>query len=203
MRKKTSAKARVGRPRDFDEASALEAAMRVFWAKSYEGATMSELTKAMRINRSSMYAAFGGKQALYHLALARYTEGPMRYIGTALEQPTVRAVVQGLVNGTADFLSLPGNPAGCLSIQGALACGTDSQPIKRAMVQWRARGEAAIEKRLQRAKKDGELDSAANPADLARYLSAVMSGLGVQAANGATKSQMKRIAAMTLRFMGC
>src|ERR1700739_4274852 len=71
---------KMGRPRGFDENAALEAAMRVFWEKSYEGATLSDLTSAMGINKSSMYAAFGDKAALFRRAMERYREGPMRYM---------------------------------------------------------------------------------------------------------------------------
>jgi AcrR family transcriptional regulator len=202
MSGKTARDGKSGRPRGFDEGAALEAAMRVFWAKSYEGATMADLSKAMDINRSSMYAAFGDKAALYRSALARYREGPMSYIRDALARRTVREVIEGLVNGTVEFLATPGNPAGCLSIQGALACGTGAERIQRATAAWRTGGEAAIAKRLQQARKEGGLGASTKKADLARYVSMVMAGLGVQAANGATKLEMKRIAAMALRYMG-
>jgi AcrR family transcriptional regulator len=193
---------RMGRPRGFDEEAALEAAMRVFWAKSYEGATMADLTDAMGINRSSIYAAFGDKERLYKLVLERYTAGPMTYVRTALEKPVLREVIEGLLNGTVEFLATPGNPKGCLSIQGALACGTDAEPIKQTMIEWRAQGELQLKRRLVRAQRDGELSSAVNAADLARYLSTIMTGLGIQAANGAKRAEMKRIAEMALRYMG-
>ena len=192
---------KMGRPRGFDENVALDAAMKVFWEKSYEGATLSDLTKAMGINRSSMYAAFGDKEELFALAVGRYRDGPMTYIRQALEQPIVRGVIEGLLYGTVEFLKAPGNPHGCLSIQAALACGTDADPVKQAMIEWRKKGEAVIKKRLAQAQKDGDLRG--NPADVTRYISTVMAGLSVQAVNGASEAEMKRIADMTIEFMAC
>jgi hypothetical protein len=70
------------------------------------------------------------------------------------------------------------------------------------MIEWRLNGQAVIKKRLQQAHKDGDLKGTMNPADFARYLSSLMAGLGIQAANGATKSEMNRIANIALHFMG-
>jgi AcrR family transcriptional regulator len=192
---------RMGRPRGFDEDAALEAAMKVFWEKSYEGATLTELTEAMGINRSSMYAAFGDKESLFKLVVARYREGPMTYIREALERPTLQAVIEAILYGTVEFLSTPCNPRGCLSIQGALACGTDATPIKQTMVDWRKKGEAAFRKRFLQAQHNGDLPANFDPADVARYISSIMTGLGVQAVNGASKAEMKRVADMALQFM--
>jgi AcrR family transcriptional regulator len=202
MKTETKCSSKMGRPRGFDEDVALEAAMRVFWAKSYEGATMADLTEAMGINRSSMYAAFGDKESLFRLAIERYRNGPMTYVKEALALPTLRETVVALLNGSVDFLGTPGNPRGCLSLQGALASGTVAEPAKDAMIEWRKQGEAVIRKRVQQAQRDGDLDKAINPTDFAHYLSVLMSGIGVQAANGATKAEMKRYAEMALRFMG-
>src|ERR1700751_1881083 len=99
MNTSTAVDVRMGRPRGFDEDAALEAAMRVFWAKSYEGATMSDLTEAMGINRSSMYAAFGDKETLFRRAIERYRTGPMTYVRKALALPTLREVVPALLYG--------------------------------------------------------------------------------------------------------
>jgi AcrR family transcriptional regulator len=202
MRGEPKDSGKMGRPRGFDEDAALEAAMRVFWAKSYEGATMADLTRAMGINRSSIYAAFGDKESLFRRAIERYRNGPMIFIREALALPTLREAVVALLNGSVDFLGTPGNPRGCLSLQGALACGTDAEPAKKAMVEWRQQGEAAIRRRVQQAQRDGDLNKTINPTDFAHYLSVLMSGISVQAANGATKSEMKRYAGLALRFMG-
>src|ERR1700693_157067 len=105
MRKPTAAK--MGRPRGFAENAALEAAMRVFWEKGYEGSTLGDLTGAMGINRSSIYATFGDQEALFRLPMVRYAEGPAAYVRQALEQPTVRAVVEALLRGALEMLTDP------------------------------------------------------------------------------------------------
>src|SRR5258708_5550554 len=130
----------MGRPRGFAEDTALEAAMRVFWEKGYEGATLGDLTDAMGINRSSLYASFGDKETLFQLAIARYADGPAAYLRKALQLPTVRAVVAALLHGALELLTDPTSPRGCLSVQGALAVGSDAQRMKQAMIKWRKQG---------------------------------------------------------------
>src|SRR6266571_4767093 len=121
----------VGRPRAFDIDKALDRALRVFWRKGYEGATLSDLTKAMGINRPSLYAAFGNKEDLFRKALDRYAQGPAAYVREALSKPTARAVAQALLGGTVDLLTDPRNPHGCLMVQGTLACGTPTESVRR------------------------------------------------------------------------
>src|SRR4051812_50142989 len=120
-----------GRVRQFDADVALDRALEVFWARGYEGATLPELTKAMGINRPSMYAAFGNKEQLFRKALDRYATGPAGYVCAALEAPTARAVVEKLFQGAINSQSNPKNPRGCLMVQGAMACGDDAAPIQR------------------------------------------------------------------------
>src|SRR5437870_3017297 len=140
-----------GRPREFDIEQALDRALRVFWRKGYEGTSLPDLTRAMGINRPSLYAAFGNKEALFRKALDRYVEGPAAYVREALEEPTARAVIEALLRGAVDMLSCPGNPHGCLMVQGALSCGRTANPIRRELAARRAAGEAAVRRRFKRA----------------------------------------------------
>src|SRR4051812_32241062 len=102
----------AGRPRAFDADQALDRALTVFWEKGYEGASLSDLTRAMGINRPSLYAAFGNKEALFRRVVERYVEGPAAYVREALGEPTARAVVERLLCGTADLLADREHPRG-------------------------------------------------------------------------------------------
>src|SRR6202048_5382393 len=99
--KSEAAAAQRGRPRAFDPDAALERAMHVFWAKGYEGASLSDLTRAMRINRPSLYAAFGNKEQLFRKVLDRYMQGPLAFFGKALAAPKARNVVEQVFLGVA------------------------------------------------------------------------------------------------------
>jgi AcrR family transcriptional regulator len=191
--------ARQGRPLGFDPEKALEAALRVFWEKGYEGTALSDLTAAMGINRPSIYATFGNKEALFRKALDRYSERMTNYTAEALKEPTARAVAERLMVGTADLLSCPGNPKGCLMVQGALACGDEADPIRKELIARRATGEAALRERFERAKVEGDLPAAADPGDLARYVMAVMHGMSVQSAGGASREELQGVVDLSLR----
>src|SRR5215467_4035068 len=99
-----------GRPREFDTEKALDRALKVFWRKGYEGASLLDLTEAMGINRPSLYAAFGNKEALFRKVLKRYVEGPAAYVLEALKEPTARAVAERLLSGSIDLLADRRNP---------------------------------------------------------------------------------------------
>jgi AcrR family transcriptional regulator len=201
IRQKARGKPKMGRPRAFREEEALDAAMRVFWEKGYEGASLDDLTQAMGINRSSLYSSFGDKEALFRRVITRYGEGPLTFLWEALRQPTARAVIEALLLGTLKFLSDPSHPPGCLTLQAGLACSADAERVKKTVIDWRCGGLAQIQKRMQQAKKDGDLLPHVDPKDLARYVAILMNGLGVQAVNGATPAEMSRVVQMALRSM--
>jgi len=189
----------TGRPREFNVDRALDRALKVFWRKGYEGATLPDLTKAMRINRPSLYAAFGSKEELFRKALDRYAEGPAGYIREALNEPTARAVAERLLHGTIDMVTDRRHPRGCLIVQGALACGEAADSIRKELVSRRLASEAAIRERFERAVSEGDLRADSHPADLARYIMAVIHGTAVQAASGASHAELRRVAAMALQ----
>ena len=188
-----------GRPREFDVDKALDRALRVFWRRGYEGATLPDLTAAMGINRPSLYAAFGSKEELFRKALDRYVEGPAAFVREALNEPTARAVAERLLGGTIDLVTDRRNPRGCLIVQGALACGETAESVRREVAARRVAGEVAVRERFERARADGDLPAEADAADLARYVVTVMRGMAVQAAGGASREDLRRVAELALR----
>jgi len=192
-----------GRPREFDPDVALEAAMRVFWQKGYEGTSLSDLTAAMGINRPSLYAAFGGKEALFRKALDRYTAGPAAYLRAAMNAPTARTAVEQLLFGAIDLLSAPENPAMCLIAQGTLVSGKEADAVRREVNLRRQRGEAGLRTRLERAVSEGELPPDTDTAGLARYFVTVARGLGISALSGATRAELIGVAQIALHVWPC
>jgi len=189
----------AGRPREFDLDEALDRALEVFWRKGYEGASLPDLTKAMKINRPSLYAAFGNKEALFRKAIDRYLEDHACHLREALEAQSSREVVERLLAGTIEVIASPRNPRGCFMVQGALACGDEAASVRREMAKRRTALQTALRDRFQRAISEGDLPRDRDASDLARYLAALTHGMAVQAAGGATCEELKRVAKLALR----
>ncbi|MEM7728005.1 MAG: TetR/AcrR family transcriptional regulator [Pseudomonadota bacterium] len=63
---------RRGRPALFDPDRVVEQVADLFWARGYDGVSISDITEATGLSKSSLYNSFGGKDALFGRALARY-----------------------------------------------------------------------------------------------------------------------------------
>jgi hypothetical protein len=79
-----------------------------------------------------------------------------------------------------------------------LTCGDEADPIRKEVAIRRAAGQALIRQRFKRAKAEGDLPPDSDPADLARFVSTVIYGMAVQAAGGATRADLRRVAKMAL-----
>jgi AcrR family transcriptional regulator len=184
---------RPGRPREFDEDKALEAAMRVFWRDGYEGASLTNLTAAMGINRPSLYAAFGDKEGLFRRVVERYEKGPAAYVTDSLNERNARVAIERLLNAVVESTTCPENPRGCLLVHGELTAARGCETVRELLAQHRDAGERAVRSRLRRAQAEGELPAGVDAGDLARYIVTVMRGLSVEAASGATRAQLRRV----------
>lgn len=193
---------RMGRPIGFDKDTALEAAMLLFWERGFEGASMADLTKAMGISASSIYAAFGDKHSLFSQSVDRYLRTRAQYATEALAEPTLDQVIRALFDNTVAFLTGSGHPPSCMSLAGAMGCSIEATPAKSLMTEVRRANEIAIRQRLLIARKAGELAKEVNVDDYTRYLSMLLAGLSIQAANGSTKAELKRTALLALQHLG-
>jgi AcrR family transcriptional regulator len=183
----------MGRPREFETDAALEKAMRLFWTKGYEGTSVADLTETLGISRPSLYAAFGDKQSLFRAVLERYAAGPAGYVAAALGKPTAREVAEQLLRGAADLQAGSSNPGGCLTVNGAIACGDEAEPVRQALNAHRTAGVALLRRRFEQAKAQHDLPQDSDPAALARFVATVVYGMAVLASGGASRKELEQV----------
>jgi AcrR family transcriptional regulator len=172
--------------------------MTIFWRHGYEGASLSDLTKAMGINSPSLYACFGSKEGLFKAVLERYDQRREIFMTGVLAAPTAASVAEAFLMGVAAFAADTSgrNPPGCLMLQGGLSCG--DTVIPDTLARHRAEKEAMLRTRFEQARKSGDLPKSSDPAALARYVMVMSNGICVQAAAGASENELKEVAAIAL-----
>ena len=171
--------------------------MRVFWRKGFLGTSLTDLTRAMRISRPSLYAAFGDKEQLFRRALERYFAGPSSYAHDSLGAPTARAVVEQILYGVINMLTGPGSPATCMWVHCALSSGDGH--LRAEFAEQRSESHTLLRKRFEKAVEEGDLPSGSDTNALAHLVLTVNYGLTVQATTGATRSDLEGVADAVLR----
>ena len=188
-----TAPAAKGRPREFCTDAALAAALRVFWSKGYEGASLSDLTEAMGITRPSLYAAFGNKEALFRKALDLYERDKLAYVGESLAEPTARRVAEHLLRGAVANQTGTAEPHGCLGVISSVACGEEAESIRADVLERGKVARVALIERFERAVSEGDLPAGTDVDGLTSFLYAILQGMAVQAGAGATREELDRV----------
>jgi len=185
-----------GRPRSFDREQALERAMRVFWKQGYEATSISDLTRAMRINPPSLYAAFGDKERLFLEAVGRYQQtrrGPAELLERA---PTAKAAIKALLLEAASALPDCG---GCMLVTSAASGADDSAHVQSELAGRRQDQKALLKARIDRGIRERDLPRGTDSAALAEFYTTVLHGMSIRARDGATRKSLLASATAALR----
>lgn len=168
-----------GRPRGFDEEEALDRAVRVFQAKGYGATTLDDLTTAMGINRPSLYASFGNKEALFHRVLDRYRD---RYAQEADQVLTSRSstqeAIETLLQWAAEWHWHHNQRQGCLIVNSTPDCRPDQPQICDHILRLQTQNEEMLFQRLQQG-VGVDLPQDADCRGLAQFFNGVIQGIAV------------------------
>jgi AcrR family transcriptional regulator len=190
----TGAKGR-GRPRAFDRDQALDTAIALFWRSGYEGVSIADLTAAMGISPTSLYAAFGAKADLYREALERYRQRAGACEERVLQTPgSAREAVAGILRDYAARFAEPGHPAGCMIASSALACAEEHRAVALELAAQRRRSAQALAARIRRGMEAGDLPAGTDCESVAGFYEAVILGMSVKARDGADGRALAAVA---------
>ncbi|WP_299508476.1 TetR/AcrR family transcriptional regulator [uncultured Roseobacter sp.] len=183
---------RKGRPREFDEVAALDAAMQVFWIKGYDGASMKDLTKAMGINSPSLYAGFGDKRELYLKAIEHYTEN---YTSKSMrdfeEEEDIEKAVRSYLLGAIERGTMPDPIAkGCFLASSVATSSGEVEGAKELLLVAINDTDHKFELRFEAAKKQGALPADFPSKSRAHLLSDLRLGHAFRARAGADKETL-------------
>jgi AcrR family transcriptional regulator len=192
-----------GRPRSFDVDVALDRAIDVFWREGYDGASVAELTDAMSITATSLYAAFGSKRGLFERAFTRYLEVDMAYAARALGQSRLSDVFRDYLYDAVDAMTREGRPHGCMSVQvGGSRTGLSpaGNEVREFVSQARTTALRHLVARIEQGREAESFDlGGMTSLSIAEFLVSVSNGIAVRAADGAHRDELRSVAQVALR----
>ncbi len=172
--------------------------MLLFWKHGFDGTSYTDLTAATGMSKPTMYATFGDKIELFRKATVAYAEQTTKVYEEALEQPTAREAVEACLRLARGLNAQTDEPKVCFLVQGALTGSADTQALRDELGALQRQATCLLQKRLERGKGKGELPLTANTTAMAEYFTSVVTGLSIQAANGAATEDLNQVIEMAM-----
>lgn len=193
----------AGRHRTFNKEDALIRAMEVFWLKGYSGTSLSDLTTAMSINKPSLYAAFGNKEALFVAAIEQYVNMHGIPHFEKLMKPDSRSFKERLkayLESIAAMLLDSKLPGGCFITASTCEIGSDCLPNNavETILTINSKSREAFVSFFQEEQAKGNCASNGQPEVLADYLQTILFGLAVKARSGVKRGELQSVISHTL-----
>ncbi|QUH04422.1 TetR/AcrR family transcriptional regulator [Saccharopolyspora erythraea] len=170
----------MGRPREFDEGAAVDAAMRVFWVKGYEATSTQDLCECTGLGRGSLYNAFGSKRALYEAALRRYADREFAPVLEILDKPgPVKDRLRELMVWVIGLDVADPDHRGCLTINAAVDAAGRTGTVAEFARREFDRLEGILRDLVALGQRTGELSPDRSPEQVARSVQSTYYGLRV------------------------
>lgn len=183
-----------GRPRSYDPDTALGSARDVFWTGGFSASSLDQLSEATEMNRPSLYAAFGDKEALYLKTLRRYRDESVAAMQGVLSGAKPLRVELGDLYAKSLDIYLRQDPArGCFLIGTACVEAVERPAVRKVLAESLRAFEGIIKRRLRTATGAGELASGADVEGLAAVASAVMYSMALRARAGDSTRELKKM----------
>jgi TetR/AcrR family transcriptional regulator, transcriptional repressor for nem operon len=191
----------MARPKEFDDDTALLAAVKVFSGHGFEGTSTDALTRAMGIGRQSLYDTFGDKWRLYLKAVQRYTADSIaEQIRVLNRGSSAFKGLEALINGAVNNALADPSPS-CLGISAICEFGHSNRELSMISETASRTLLSAFERRISEAKQQGEIGSDVDAREAAVFFSAALVGIKVAARAGASSEHLRGIARMALRSL--
>ncbi|MDA0230267.1 MAG: TetR/AcrR family transcriptional regulator [Proteobacteria bacterium] len=190
----------MARPREFNESDALGDAMHLFWREGYENASLSDITQATGLSKSSLYDTFGSKHELLLSSLQFYVENKMQPSLQVLEEePSPRAGIAKRFDMIIEGMTAPGPRCGCLIANTTLELGARDPAVAKMIAAAQTEMEQAYIRAIERGQAVGEIDADQGAQSLARYIMACLAGLVCLSKSGFDAPMLRDIAATAMR----
>ncbi len=188
----------MARPREFDEAEVLDAALETFWMKGYEGTSIQDLVDATGLGRASLYGAFGDKQELFQRVLARYRDRTAVEARQLEGEPSVRKGLERLFRSWINLTCPKSGPRGCFLLLAGMTGDLADERTREAVAERSREVERMIERAIKRGQQSGELARGRDPSAVARLLLVVLQGLATAARQGWGRDRLEGVVAEAL-----